>query len=45
MDVADRGYYYCTAVGNDAVTRVPVNTPALVDFQRKFVGGVKTIDL
>ena len=35
MDVNDRGYYYCTAIGNDAVTRVSVQTPALVDFARK----------
>ena len=36
MDVNDRGYYYCTAIGNDAVTRVSVQTPALVDFARKY---------
>ena len=35
MDVNDRGYYYCTAIGNDAVSRVSVQTPALVDFARK----------
>lgn len=33
MDVNDRGYYYCTAVGADATTRVTSDRPALVDFK------------
>lgn len=34
MDEADRGYYYCTARGADAVTQV-TSAPTLVDFMRK----------
>lgn len=34
MAAEDRGYYYCTATGADAVTSV-TSSAALVDIQRK----------
>ena len=35
FDAADRGYYYCKALGADAVTEVESRDPALVDFQSR----------
>ncbi|XP_067947545.1 basement membrane-specific heparan sulfate proteoglycan core protein-like [Watersipora subatra] len=37
MAVNDRGYYYCTAIGADSVTRVDSREPAVVDIERNFI--------